>query len=117
MKIALIGFGESGQMFGRGLIEKAEVQAYDIAITDAMQTNAKMTGVKLSGDQAEVLSGADFVFSLVTADQALKAAKIASRYLHPHQIYFEMNSVAPDTKRANAKMIPSLVDVAIMSPV
>jgi len=57
------------------------------------------------------------VFSLVTADQAQCAARSAAPFLKDDQLYFEMNSIAPDTKRRNAALIPSLVDTAIMTPV
>lgn len=117
MKIALIGFGEAGQMFGKGLAQKNDVHAYDIKITETMRKTASESGVTLSGNQDRIISQADYIFSLVTADQATLAANSAATFLTPHQIYFEMNSVAPDTKRSNAKLIPSLVDVAIMAPV
>ena len=44
MKIALIGFGEAGQMFAEGLRARADIYAYDINITDAMQKAATTLG-------------------------------------------------------------------------
>lgn len=117
MKIAIIGFGEAGEMFGRGLSARADVYAYDINITSEMRDKAEAAKINLLEDQKQTLFEADFVLSLVTADQAHKAAKAAAQYLNDNQVYFEMNSVAPDTKRLSAKLIPSLVDVAIMAPV
>jgi 3-hydroxyisobutyrate dehydrogenase-like beta-hydroxyacid dehydrogenase len=70
---------------------------------------------------AEALSGAGVVLSLVTADQALAAARDAARTIAEGAIYVDMNSVAPETKRAAATMVGSAggryVDVAVMAPV
>ena len=117
MKIAIIGFGEAGDMFGRGLSPRADVFAFDINITADMEAEAQSANVTLLSDQATVLSGADYIFSLVTADQIEIAAQSAAPHITDKQIYFEMNSAAPDAKRANAQLIPNLVDVAIMAPV
>ena len=117
MKIAIIGFGEAGEMFGRGLLSQANVFAFDTNITAEMTAKANSANVTLSSNQAAVMEGADYVFSLVTADQVNVAAQSAAPYLTDKQIYFEMNSVSPDAKQANAKLIKNLVDVAIMAPV
>ena len=117
MKIAIIGFGEAGHMFGKGLSAQADVFAYDINITPEMQLNAEAAHVSLSRDLSAALKDAQIVFSLVTADQAQCAARSAAPLLEDDQVYFEMNSIAPDTKRSNADLIPSLVDAAIMAPV
>ncbi|OYZ29435.1 MAG: 6-phosphogluconate dehydrogenase, partial [Novosphingobium sp. 16-62-11] len=67
------------------------------------------------------LSDADLVFSLVTADSALPAAQDFAALLKPGAIWCDMNSVAPDTKRAAAKAIEAeggrYVDVAVLAPV
>jgi len=117
MKIAIIGFGEAGHMFGKGLSAQADVFAYDMNITPEMQLNAEAAHVSLSRDLSAALKDAQIVFSLVTADQAQCAARAAAPLLKGGQVYFEMNSIAPDTKRSNADLIPSLVDAAIMAPV
>lgn len=117
MKVGIIGFGEAGEMFGRGLSFKATVFAFDTNITAEMTNKAKSASVTLTSNQAKVLDGADYVFSLVTADQAENAAQSAAVHLADNQIYLEMNSVAPDTKLSNAQLVPNLVDVAIMAPV
>ena len=117
MKIAIIGFGEAGHMFGKALGSKADVFACDTNITPEMQSNAVTAHVNLSSDLSATLKDSQMVFSLVTADQAQCAARSAAPLLKNDQVYFEMNSVAPDTKRSNAALIPSLVDTAIMAPV
>jgi 3-hydroxyisobutyrate dehydrogenase-like beta-hydroxyacid dehydrogenase len=61
------------------------------------------------------------VLSLVTADQALAAARDYARLLEPGALWLDMNSVAPETKREAAATIEAAggryVDVAVMSPV
>jgi 3-hydroxyisobutyrate dehydrogenase-like beta-hydroxyacid dehydrogenase len=58
---------------------------------------------------------------LVTADQALAVAESAAAHIGPETLFFDMNSVAPQTKRAAAAVIDAAggryVDVAVMSPV
>ena len=69
----------------------------------------------------EALAGVSAVICVVTADQALPAAKSAASCLSEGVLYLDMNSVAPATKRAAAEAIEAAggryVDVAIMAPV
>jgi 3-hydroxyisobutyrate dehydrogenase-like beta-hydroxyacid dehydrogenase len=101
-----IGFGEAGQAFADG----KDLRAFDI---DPVKTR--------SPSLAEVLDDARIVISVVTADQALTAAENAAQHIAAGALYCDMNSVAPDTKRAAAALIESAgahyVDVAVMSPV
>ena len=115
MTIASIGFGEAGQAFAR-----PGIRAYDrkgAAIGDAYGA----TGVIGCHTPAEALADADAVFSLVTADQALPAARAYAALLAPGALWLDMNSVAPDTKRAAAQAVATAggryVDVAVMAPV
>jgi 3-hydroxyisobutyrate dehydrogenase-like beta-hydroxyacid dehydrogenase len=58
------------------------------------------------------------VLSLVTADQALPAARDYAPLLAPGTIWCDMNSVAPATKRQAAQAIGAgYVDVAVLAPV
>lgn len=112
MTLSLIGFGEAACAFvGGGLAASA---AYDI-------DSAKRDGIAAHHDAGAALRGATVVVSLVTADQALSAAQAYAPLLAPGTLYFDMNSVAPETKRAAALVIENgggrYVDVAIMSPV
>ena len=117
MKIAIIGFGEAGHMFGQHLSQYADVHVYDVVQDDDMKSKAIAAGVVFQDTLSELITGAELVLSLVTADQAPTAARQAAVYLQPGQYYLEMNSVAPSTKQDNAKLYPRLVDIAIMAPV
>ncbi len=104
--LSFIGFGEAGQAFAHG----AGWRAFDI-------DPAKTRTVSL----AAALEGATLVLSLVTADQALGVAEQASALITPDTLFCDMNSVAPETKKAAAAAIEAAgghyVDVAIMAPV
>lgn len=113
--IASIGFGEAGHAFAR-----PGIRAYDrkgAAIDDAYRA----TGVIGCETPDAALTDADAIFSLVTADQALPAARAYAALLAPDALWLDMNSVAPDTKRDAAQAITAAggryVDVAVMAPV
>ncbi|WP_294321645.1 NAD(P)-dependent oxidoreductase [uncultured Sphingomonas sp.] len=113
--IASIGFGEAGQAFAR-----PGICAYDrkgAALGEAYSA----AGVLGCDTPQAALGDADAIFSLVTADQALPAARTYAALLAPHALWLDMNSVAPGTKRAAAQAITAAggryVDVAVMAPV
>ena len=113
--IASIGFGEAGQAFAR-----PGIRTYDrkgAALADAYSA----TGVTGCATPQAALTDAETIFSLVTADQALPAACEYAPLLAPSALWLDMNSVAPDTKRAAAQAITAAggryVDVAVMAPV
>lgn len=125
--LAIIGFGEAGLTFAAaGLGAAASVAAYDIK-TDAAATRAgkladyARAGVRGCDSAAEALGAADRVLSLVTADRALDVAAACAPLLAANALWLDMNSVAPDTKRAAARHIEAAggryADVAVMAPV
>lgn len=126
ISLAFIGFGEAGSTFAGGILPEGRVRAYDrktddAACRDAMLAAYRAAGVAGCASAAEALADADIVLCLVTADQTLDAARGGSAHIKPGALWFDMNSVAPDTKRAAASMIETAggryVDVAIMAPV
>lgn len=124
--LTLIGYGEAGRTFARAARWESRARAYDIK-TDMPQTRAAMLagyetgGVVPCENARDALNASPAILSLVSADQALPAAENAARHISPHALYFDMNSVAPDTKRAAARLIETAggryVDVAVMAPV
>ena len=111
-RIALIGFGEAGRTFVAGGL--AASGAFDI-------NPAKRSGIADHDNRAAALRDATLVLSLVTADQALIAARACAPHLSPNALWCDMNSVAPGTKRAAADAIQAVggryADVAVMAPV
>jgi len=111
-KIVLIGFGEAARSFVAGRLPATA--AFDC-------DPHKRNGIASHEELIDAIAGARVVLSLVTADQALAAAQDAARHLPAGAHYFDMNSVAPETKRTAAATIEAAgghyIDVAIMAPV
>lgn len=130
IRIAFVGFGEAASAFveGWGAGGECLIKAYDIKTDDAAPgvRQGKLedyvrSGVVGCGALREALAGSEVVFSTVTADQALVAARSVSGYIAPGTLYLDCNSCAPGTKREAADVIDGAgaryVDVAVMAPV
>jgi 3-hydroxyisobutyrate dehydrogenase-like beta-hydroxyacid dehydrogenase len=124
--LALIGFGEAGQTFAAAAGWAAHASVFDIKVLDPARSVALLgaavdAGVTLRDSAEKALAGQPLALSLVTADQALAAAKTAAPLLTSGTLWCDMNSVAPDTKRRAAALIDQAggryVDVAVMAPV
>lgn len=123
-RLAIIGFGEAGASLAGAAGWEAGV--FDIATNDPNRVVAKraeyaVVGVTGHASPGEAVANAEIILCLVTADQALAAASACAPYLAPGALWCDMNSVAPDTKRAAAASITAAgaryLDVAIMAPV
>ena len=66
-------------------------------------------------------SGADLVISAVTASSSRDVARDAAPWLAPGQLFLDVNSVSPETKRGNARAVEAsgadYVEAAVMAPV
>ena len=118
-QLALIGFGEAGAAFAAAAGWHDRASAFD---TDpARRVAMAASGVIAAQSAAGALAEARLVLSLVTADQALAAARAYAPLLAAGAIWCDMNSIAPHTKRAAAEPVGDAgaryVDVAIMAPV
>ena len=117
--LTLIGFGEAGSTFARAAGWEGAARAWDIL----PQRRAAMAeaGVFAAASAAEALAGSPLVLALVSADQALAAAQACAPHLAPGALWCDMNSVAPETKRAAAQAVEAAgaryVDVAVLAPV
>ncbi len=118
-RVGLIGFGEAGSTFARAGGWEDSARAWDIL--PARKAVIEDCGVIAAGFASEALEGAAVVLSLVTADQAVPAAEAYAAHMPKGAIWCDMNSVAPDTKRAAAKAVEAAggryVDIAVMAPV
>ena len=128
MKIALIGYGEVGQIFARELLAggAGEVRTYDILFADPVRSEkhravALRDGIALCMSAAEAGAGADVVISAVTADRVQEVAGEAAKWLKPGQFFLDVNSAAPNTKAQAAKIVAAsgahYVEGAVMAPV
>jgi 3-hydroxyisobutyrate dehydrogenase-like beta-hydroxyacid dehydrogenase len=122
--LILLGFGEAGQAFAEGMT--APFGSFDRKIDDVATRESKLADFHRAGatvywDGASAAAAGNLILSLVTADQALAVARSASRHIRSGALFFDMNSVAPETKRAAAEVIEAAggryVDVAVMAPV
>jgi len=125
LKVAFIGFGEAGLAIASGL-NAATIAAFDIKLGDNEQAagmNARMAdaGVTACMDNRQAVADADIVISVVTADQAGKAAAMTARHMKADALFLDMNSCAPSTKQASARVMEQAgaiyVDVAVMAPI
>jgi 3-hydroxyisobutyrate dehydrogenase-like beta-hydroxyacid dehydrogenase len=122
LTIAILGLGEAGSHFANDLVALGlTVIGYD--------PNPKRTlhpAVRLAQNNAEAAQNADIILSVNLSAVAESVAREVLPVLQPGQIYADMNTASPDTKRAVAAILePSgqaspgalVVDVAIMAPV
>ncbi len=127
-RIALIGFGEVGQRFGREFLAtgRFEVATYDILFNNsaegaALRDRARELKIEACVSASAAAEGARIVFSCVTATAARDVAEEAGTYLSPGQFFVDINSVSPETKRADADAVAcsgaSYVECAVMAPV
>jgi 3-hydroxyisobutyrate dehydrogenase-like beta-hydroxyacid dehydrogenase len=119
MTIAILGLGEAGSRFANDLASLGvTVVGYDPAITAKRDLSPAVT---LAGSNAEAARGADIILSVNLSAVAEAVATEVLPVLRPGQLYAEMNTASPDTKRrVEAIISPSgalAVDVAIMAPV
>lgn len=126
-KVAMVGFGEAGQAFVSGWahLPMRAIAAYDINAGErnggAVAAAAAALGVMCHAEPAPALEDADIVFCLVTADQALAAAKACAPHLPAGLLWLDGNSCSPGSKQRAAQVVESVggryVDMAIMAPV
>jgi 3-hydroxyisobutyrate dehydrogenase-like beta-hydroxyacid dehydrogenase len=128
VRLALIGYGEVGQIFAQEFRARGvnDIAVYDI-VFDQTSTGwdrlkrAREAGVRPASDAADAARGADIVISAVTADAAATVAMQAAEYLRGGQIFFDINSASPATKRASARLVEAttahFVEGAVMAPV
>lgn len=128
VSVAVIGYGEVGRIFSKALLmlPHVRISAYDILFDDPADgprriAEAREDGVNSGTSAAAAAAGADLVFSAVTADRTLAVAEAAAGYLQPGQIFVDINSASPVTKRTAAELIgptgAHYVEGAVMSPV
>lgn len=117
MTISILGLGEAGSHFANDLATMGvSVRGYDPAPKRDLHPT-----IWLAASNAEAAHGADIILSVNLSAVAETVATEVLPALRPGQLYAEMNTASPDTKRAVANIVsPSdalVVDVAIMAPV
>jgi 3-hydroxyisobutyrate dehydrogenase-like beta-hydroxyacid dehydrogenase len=126
-RIALIGFGEVGTLFAKELIASGRhsVSTYDILFENPQGNELKDKARGLQAEPCPSASAASkdalVVISAVTATSARDVAVEAGGYLKPGQFFLDINSVSPETKRADEQAVArsgaAYVEAAVMAPV
>jgi 3-hydroxyisobutyrate dehydrogenase-like beta-hydroxyacid dehydrogenase len=126
-QITLIGFGEVGGIFGHDFSSAGfNVSIYDILLNTepsrtALLSKAQRCNVRACDTLEAAILGADLVISAVTASSAAGVARQTVPYLSSGQIYLDINSVSPETKREIARSLgesaATFVEAAVMAPV
>jgi len=123
-----IGFGEAGSTIAGGLASAGveRIVAFDVATNDrglgpTIRARAGRTGTTLVDSPAALAPSCDVLFSTVTSNSALDAAKQHAPFLRPGQLYADLNSVSPARKQDIARVIDAsgahFVEAAVMAPV
>ena len=114
--ITFIGFSIVASHFAEALSKNgAQVAAYDILLETpdglaTLQRRTRNTSVTF-GSLSGVIPQANYILSTVTSHGAESAAAACVPHLKPGQAYVDLNSTAPETKRAVADRIaPSGAD-------
>jgi 3-hydroxyisobutyrate dehydrogenase-like beta-hydroxyacid dehydrogenase len=125
-RIALIGYGEVGQILAADLHAAG---ARDVVLWDrlfptaasAPSRAAAASKAQVANSMAAALERRSLVISAVTAANCVPTAREAAASIAPGTIYFDLNSVAPQTKRTAAAAIETgggrYVEAAVMSPI
>ena len=125
--VAIVGFGEAGGIFANDLAARGvEVSIFDILLhakdsRDAMLAKARESKVQAKENLADCFRDAELAISAVTASSSLDVARDAAKAMRPGQIFMDINSVSPATKRAEAAHIKRsgahYVESAVMAAV
>jgi len=126
-RIAIIGFGEAGGIFGHDFAKQGiDVVAFDVLFASKrhrakMMTKAEKCGVRPAENLAHCLCDAELVISAVTSSSSKDVAKNAGRVLRDGQIFLDINSVSPETKRKAAGYVERsgarFVEAAVMAAI
>ena len=126
-RIAMVGFGEAGSILGAELAAKGQdVVTYDIllnvpAARSAMLEKASQARVRTADTFDAAVKDADLVISAVTAASSEDVARSAGKALRAGQVFLDINSCSPATKRTNSQVVEGsgadYIESAVMAPV
>jgi len=126
-RVAIIGFGEAGGIFAHDFAKQGmDVTVFDILFNSTrkrqpMLRKAQACGVTAARNLKDCLCQAELIISAVTASSALDVAKGAEPILDEGQLFLDINSVSPRSKRKAAGFVSRrralFVEAAVMSAV
>jgi 3-hydroxyisobutyrate dehydrogenase-like beta-hydroxyacid dehydrogenase len=115
-KVAVLGLGEAGSVIAADLAEAGlKVDAWD------PQPKCVPSGVNLTPTDQAAINGATVILSVNLAAVAADVARSALPALTQNQVYADLNTASPQTKREIAEILQSsgvlFADVALLAPV
>jgi len=124
-KVGLIGFGEVGQAFAKGILEKTnQIWAYDIVFENPnhpLAVKAREMGVQPTQQLEEIGAHCSLIFTLVNSTSSETVAKNIAPSLPSGTIYLDLTTSTPQTKARSESVITShggiFVDASIMGTV
>lgn len=126
-RLALVGYGEVGQTLAADLHAAGcrDIVVWDRLFPDPASGPARAAAVsghvQPASSMSEALRERTLIVSAVTAANCLPAAREAAASLPAEAFYFDLNSVAPQTKRAAAAAIDAAggryIEAAVMSAI
>jgi 3-hydroxyisobutyrate dehydrogenase-like beta-hydroxyacid dehydrogenase len=128
LRVALIGYGEVGGIFGQALAARglAGLAAFDILLPDAaasaaMRERAARDGIALRATAPAAVADAELVICAVTASNTRAAARSVAPALRRGAYFLDINSASPRTKADCGAMIAEAggryVESAVMTSV
>ena len=125
MRVALLGFGEVGQILAEDLrsLGHTDLIAWDILFDQP--DSAPLRAARNTGDVprgcAAALRGAQLVISAVTASQCVAAAREAARSIERKAYFLDLNSVSPRSKCDASATIDAAggryIEASVMAPI
>ncbi|WP_293407198.1 NAD(P)-binding domain-containing protein [Polaromonas sp.] len=106
--IAIIGAGQLGTSLGKSLLAQGVPKVLACNLPSDTKTRARAEAAGMSWlESPEGLGEARIIFSAVTADSAVHAAKACAPSIHPDAVYIDLNSMGPNEKNAAAEVVTS----------
>ena len=114
-RVAILGLGEVGRMYGSALADSFEVIAWDPFVA------AALPGVQLASSGEQAVEGADIVLAMTTASESASALSTSIAGASRGAIHADCATGTPAMKMSLADSATAagirFVDVAIMAPV
>jgi 3-hydroxyisobutyrate dehydrogenase-like beta-hydroxyacid dehydrogenase len=126
LKLGLLGFGEVGYTFAKGILEKGsacQVYTHDVCQNDGWkgeQIRARAAEAKamLVDSVEDLVRNSDIILGIVPSKASNSAAKTIAQFLTSGQAYCDLSSASPPVKKEAAQILQSckgtFVDGAIM---
>ena len=127
--LGIVGCGEVGGIFGRGLLHEAGIEAvwvWDLKFADpdsgaAAQAAAEADGLRVASGMQALCAAADLLISAVTASSTFAVAEEAARHARAGMRFLDLNSASPGTKQRAGAVLEAAgagyVDAGVMTSV